>query len=121
LAVSSGFTGTGNRSAGGTGFGSSGFGTFGSRGVSTGGFAGCALGSAVVTGSGVGGSGGVGGGGTVASDFFDGLDFWRHQLPSHHFQPWLIYGGDTRQARERGTALPWSDLGALLEALAPTR
>jgi len=60
-------------------------------------------------------------GGTVASDFFDGLDFWRQQLPGHHFQPWLLYGGDTRQARERGTALPWSDLGALLEALAPTR
>ena len=51
LAVSSGFTGTGSRSAGGTGFGSSGFGTFGSRGVSTGGLAGSALGSLVVTGS----------------------------------------------------------------------
>jgi len=58
-------------------------------------------------------------GGTVASDFFDGLDFWRQKLRGHHFQPWLIYGGDTQQTRERGTALPWSALGPLLEALAP--
>ena len=28
----------------------------------------------------------------VASDFFDGLDFWREHLPGHDFQPWLIYG-----------------------------
>ncbi len=58
-------------------------------------------------------------GGTVASDFFDGLDFWRQKLPGHHFQPWLIYGGDTPQTRDRGTALPWSALGPLLEALTP--
>ncbi len=60
-------------------------------------------------------------GGTVASDFFDGLDFWRSQLPGHHFQPWLIYGGDARQTRDRGTTLPWSQLGPLLEAIAANR
>jgi len=57
-------------------------------------------------------------GSTIASDSFDGLDFWRHQLPSVNLQPWLIYGGDTPQARERGTVLPWSNLTPLLEALA---
>ena len=59
-------------------------------------------------------------GGTIASDFFDGLDFWREHLPGHHFEPWLIYGGDARQSRDRGTALPWSDLAPLLEALGAT-
>jgi predicted AAA+ superfamily ATPase len=58
-------------------------------------------------------------GGTIASDFFDGLDFWRQRLPDLHLQPWLIYGGDTRQTRDRGTALPWTDLAPLLDALNP--
>ncbi len=57
-------------------------------------------------------------GSTVASDFFDGLDFWRQQLPNVKLQPWLIYGGDTPQPRERGTVLPWSNLTPLLQALA---
>ena len=59
-------------------------------------------------------------GGTIASDFFDGLDFWRRRLPDHDFQPWLIHVGDTRQDRDRGTALPWSNLTPLLDALAPS-
>lgn len=57
-------------------------------------------------------------GSTVASDFFDGLDFWRQQLPGLKIRPWLIYGGDAPQFRERGTVLPWSNLTPLLEALA---
>jgi hypothetical protein len=56
-------------------------------------------------------------GSTIASDFFDGLDFWRRNLPGIEIQPWLIYGGDTRQDRERGTVLPWTALGALLDAV----
>jgi predicted AAA+ superfamily ATPase len=58
-------------------------------------------------------------GSTIAADFFDGLDFYRQHLPNLTLQPWLVYGGETRQTRERATVLPWSDLGPLLEALAP--
>lgn len=57
-------------------------------------------------------------GGTLGSDFFNGLYLWRQKLPGHRFQPWLIYGGETRQ---HGTAVPWSALGPSLKALAPNR
>jgi hypothetical protein len=54
---------------------------------------------------------------TVATDFFDGLDFWRRQSPGATIRPWLVYGGDTAQTRERGTVVPWAEIGKLLEAL----
>jgi uncharacterized protein len=56
-------------------------------------------------------------GATVADDFFVGLDYWRGQLGRHSVHPWLIYGGDTAQDRERATVLPWSGLTPLLTAL----
>ncbi|MFM8357408.1 MAG: ATP-binding protein [Verrucomicrobiota bacterium] len=56
-------------------------------------------------------------GSTIASDFFDGLDFWRQGFPELRFLPWRIYGGDTRQTRDRGPVLPWSDLAPRLDAL----
>jgi len=56
-------------------------------------------------------------GSTVAEDFFDNLDFWRAHLTKLTLQPWLIYGGDARQIRDRGSVLPWSDLEPLLLAL----
>jgi hypothetical protein len=56
-------------------------------------------------------------GATVASDFFAGLDYWRDQLAHATLHPWLIYGGDTRQTRDHGTVLPWSDLNPLLDGL----
>lgn len=54
---------------------------------------------------------------TIASDFFEGLDFWRQNLPDLEIRPWLVYGGDTRQERDRGTALPWTAMDELLDAL----
>lgn len=54
---------------------------------------------------------------TVATDFFDGLDFWRRQTKGASVRPWLVYGGDTAQTRERGTVVPWAEIGKLLEAL----
>jgi len=56
-------------------------------------------------------------GSTVASDFFDGLDFWRARLGDLSVQPWLIYGGDTPQPRERAQVLPWNVLTPLLNAV----
>lgn len=56
-------------------------------------------------------------GATIGSDFFKGLDFWRTHLPSLKIYPWLIYGGETRQNRERGTALPWNKMEPLLKTL----
>lgn len=54
---------------------------------------------------------------TVAGDFFDGLDAWRRQSPGATICPWLVYGGDTAQTRERGRVVPWAKIGKLLEAL----
>ena len=57
-------------------------------------------------------------GGTVGGDFFNGLDFWRANLTGVKLQPWLIYGGDAKQTREKGAVVPWSDLSPLLRAVA---
>lgn len=54
---------------------------------------------------------------TIASDFFDNLDFWRAQLPDTAITPWLVYGGDKPQSRERGTVVPWSQIGSLTQNL----
>ena len=56
-------------------------------------------------------------GATIASDFFNGLDYWRERLPNGDLHPWLIYGGATAQRRARGHALPWNGLEPLWEAL----
>lgn len=54
---------------------------------------------------------------TVAADFFKGLDYWRKTLAVKTFQPWLIYGGETPQTRERGEILPWNGLTPLLASV----
>jgi predicted AAA+ superfamily ATPase len=54
---------------------------------------------------------------TVASDFFKGLDFWRGSLQDEAITPWVIYGGETRQTRERGTVLPWLKIRSLIETI----
>jgi hypothetical protein len=55
---------------------------------------------------------------TIASDFFGGLDFWRQNLSDLQIQPWLVYGGDTRQDLDRATVHPWRALDSLLDAVA---
>lgn len=57
-------------------------------------------------------------GSTIASDFFDGLDFWRRQPTGIEMHPWLVYGGETRQDRDRATVLSWTDLSPLLDVVA---
>ena len=57
-------------------------------------------------------------GSTVASDFFDGLDYWQTKADKLTLNPWLIYGGKTQQKRQRGRVLPWSGLEPLLKRLA---
>ncbi len=53
---------------------------------------------------------------TIAPDWFAGLDYWREQLPrGYRFKPWLVYGGDTAQRREKAQVLPWKALDPLLE------
>ena len=54
---------------------------------------------------------------TVASDFFDNLDFVRQQLPGKTIVPWLVYGGDQAQTRDRATVVPWSNIGTLSEQI----
>ena len=54
---------------------------------------------------------------TVASDFFDNLDHWRHHLTEAAFTPWLVYGGDHPQSRDRATVIPWSQIGTLTQNL----
>ncbi|TVR46667.1 MAG: ATP-binding protein [Planctomycetota bacterium] len=55
---------------------------------------------------------------TIASDFFNGLNYWRTTLKQHTLVPWIIHGGTAHQNRETATVLPWSDLSPLLDALA---
>jgi len=54
---------------------------------------------------------------TIASDFFNGLDYWRTQLTRQTLTPWLIHGGTAHQDREKATVLPWNDLSRLLNTL----
>ena len=54
---------------------------------------------------------------TIASDFFDNLDYWRRQQTDKAITPWLVTGGDQAQTRERGTVVPWSQIGDLTENL----
>lgn len=54
---------------------------------------------------------------TIASDFFDNLDFWRGQQPDAAIKPWLVTGGNQAQTRERGTVVPWTQIGTLTENL----
>lgn len=56
---------------------------------------------------------------TVASDFFDGLSYWRENLQGRELTPWLVYGGSGRQDRSQATALPWNDLSPLIQRLTP--
>ncbi len=53
----------------------------------------------------------------VASDFFNGLDCWRERFGAVTQDPWLIYGGSSRQRRERGHVVPWNDMDALLNQM----
>jgi uncharacterized protein len=54
---------------------------------------------------------------TIASDSFEGLDYWRRHLPGRTIVPWLVHGGTANQKREKATVLPWFDLHPLRHAL----
>lgn len=54
---------------------------------------------------------------TIASDFFDNLDYWRRQPTGTEITPWLVYGGTQTQSRERGTVIPWTEISALTQNL----
>ncbi|MGF1655833.1 MAG: ATP-binding protein [Verrucomicrobiales bacterium] len=54
---------------------------------------------------------------TVASDFFDGLEYWQGKLAHQTWHPWLIHGGNTQQNRKKATVLPWSNLSPLLRRM----
>lgn len=60
-------------------------------------------------------------GATIASDFFNGLDYWRTRLGSTTLEPWMIYGGDSHQRRQRAHVVPWNDLTELLSEVVATR
>jgi hypothetical protein len=55
---------------------------------------------------------------TIATDFFDQLDFWkRQQRETATCRPWLVYGGSTQQPRARGQVVPWVEIETLLRAI----
>jgi len=54
---------------------------------------------------------------TVASDSFEGLEFWRGLAKEKDPRSWLIYGGSSTQSRSSITVLPWKNVGNLLTAL----
>ncbi|TPW12844.1 MAG: ATPase (AAA+ superfamily)-like protein, partial [bacterium] len=53
-------------------------------------------------------------GATIAEDFFAGLDSFRAKaetaLPGNDLSSFIVYGGEVRQNRSNGTAIPWSEL-----------
>jgi uncharacterized protein len=53
---------------------------------------------------------------TVASDSFDGLNYWRTRLEGRTLKSWLIHAGDADLERSNARVLPWSGLGPLLTA-----
>lgn len=50
---------------------------------------------------------------TVASDFFDGINDWVRIAGEASGRPWLVYGGDARQARGPAEVLPWREIDEL--------
>lgn len=54
---------------------------------------------------------------TVSSDFFDNLARYRADFPSMNIRPWLVYGGDEAQKRERAEVVPWARIETLCEQI----
>ncbi len=47
---------------------------------------------------------------TINRDYFKGLDFWQNLAGEYAGQPWLIYGGDSKQTRSGVNILPWDEI-----------
>jgi len=62
-------------------------------------------------------------GATIAEDSFAGLDSFRAKaataLPGNDLLSFIVYGGDVRQNRSNGTAIPWSELDQVRWDLSP--
>ncbi len=62
-------------------------------------------------------------GGRVASDFFDGISEWNKIVYGENPKKdpaqtsFLIYAGSEKQIRSKGTAIPWSQAGTLVDDL----
>jgi len=54
---------------------------------------------------------------TINRDYFKGLDFWQRLAAESAGQPWLIYGGDSKQIRSGVNILPWNEIDAGLLTL----
>jgi predicted AAA+ superfamily ATPase len=52
-------------------------------------------------------------GSTLASDWFQPLARWCELAGAESERPWLVYGGDQRQARSECEVLPWRQIGEL--------
>ena len=49
---------------------------------------------------------------TINKDYFKGLEFWRKLSGETAEKAWLVYGGDSRQARSDVTVLPWHEINS---------
>lgn len=48
-------------------------------------------------------------------------DYWRTKWSPATLDPWMIYGGDKEQIRQREHVVPWGDMEVLPSELTSTR
>jgi hypothetical protein len=58
-------------------------------------------------------------GATVNPDFFRELEYYRSLASGYLKASFLIYGGDQQQTRSKNLVVPWRNITALTESLAP--
>ncbi|MEM0954552.1 MAG: ATP-binding protein [Pseudomonadota bacterium] len=50
---------------------------------------------------------------TINTDYFKGLTFWKELVGPDAGKAWLVYGGDSAQARSNATIVPWYQIGSV--------
>jgi len=58
---------------------------------------------------------------TIVSDFFDGIGRWSQMANTDPAKSYIIYGGNTKQKRSKGTVLDWKTSGELIDSLENNR
>lgn len=54
---------------------------------------------------------------TINSDFFSGVEYWSNLAQQDPAQGIIVYGGDEKQERKRGTVVGWREAGGLIDRL----
>ena len=54
---------------------------------------------------------------TISTDFFNGLAYWNEVAQSDPARSFLVYGGNERQLRSKGTAIGWKDSNSIIDEI----